>query len=443
VNSAGWLIAVLALALVGAGVLTFFRAEGGPPVVVAPEALVVGASGAEVTLSISDDASALRGLAVTLAHAGGEVPLLAESYPGNLLSGGVRSSQDVAIALEPASLANVGRDAFLRVVARDWSWRGGFDGNATRLDIPLTIDLEPPTIRVESGLTYVEQGGAGAVAYQLSEAVARDGVRVGEALYAGYPRPGGGPLERVALFAIPTDADAETSVRVFAEDAAGNASEARWPVSVKPRRTPTANVTLSGEFLERVVSRLSGGTADAAAFHDVNTRVRAESEARVRELLAESAPTPLWEGALEQMRSSKVTSRFGEKRNYFVDGVKVSTATHYGYDLASFAAAPITASGAGRVVFADDLGIYGNCVLIDHGLGLATLYGHLSRIDVSAGDRVEQGQRLGLSGATGLAGGDHLHFAVLVGPTYVDPLEWWDSRWVETHVAVRIGRPGA
>ena len=88
----------------------------------------------------------------------------------------------------------------------------------------------------------------------------------------------------------------------------------------------------------------------------------------------------------------------------------------------------------------DDLGIYGNCVVIDHGLGIASLYGHLSQIGVAVGDDVTKGQPLGLSGETGLAGGDHLHFAFLVGQTYVDPLEWWDQKWVRSHVDVRLER---
>jgi len=121
-----------------------------------------------------------------------------------------------------------------------------------------------------------------------------------------------------------------------------------------------------------------------------------------------------------------------------VSGKQVSKATHYGYDLASTRAAPILAANAGRVVYADDLGIYGNCVLIDHGLGVTSLYGHLSQIDVSPGDRVERGQSLGRSGASGLAGGDHLHFAILVGGTYVDPLEWWDPKWVASNVEQRL-----
>ena len=133
-----------------------------------------------------------------------------------------------------------------------------------------------------------------------------------------------------------------------------------------------------------------------------------------------------------------MTSRFGERRRYLVGGEPVSEATHYGYDLASTRAAPVTAAAAGRVAFADDLGIYGKCVLVDHGLGVATLYGHLSRIDVEPGARVEQGARLGTTGATGLAGGDHLHFAVLVGGTYVDPLEWWDPKWFASNVKARL-----
>ena len=127
-----------------------------------------------------------------------------------------------------------------------------------------------------------------------------------------------------------------------------------------------------------------------------------------------------------------------EHRAYFANGEKVSEAIHYGYDLASTAGAPITAANAGRVIFTGALGIYGNCVILDHGLGVTSLYAHLSRIDVREGDVLEKGQALGRSGATGLAGGDHLHFAILVGGSYVDPKEWWDPKWVQEHVEARL-----
>ena len=119
--------------------------------------------------------------------------------------------------------------------------------------------------------------------------------------------------------------------------------------------------------------------------------------------------------------------------------MKVSEAIHFGYDLASTAGAPIEAANRGRVLYAGELGIYGNCVLLDHGLGLVSLYAHLSQIDVAEGDLVEKNQTLGRSGDTGLAGGDHLHYAMLVGDAYVDPTEWWDAKWVEEKVMSRLG----
>lgn len=442
-NSARSLALVLAVLLVGGGALLWFRAEGTAPSIEGPDALLAGTAGTSVPLALADTGSGLRSLRVDLVHARGEMALLAEDYPGNLLSGGVRAEHAVEIALEPEQLAEIAGEAVLRVAVRDWSWRGVFRGNEMIRELPVSVDLQPPHIEISTGLTYAKQGGSGAVAYSVSEPPARDGVQVGGHFFPGFPRPGGRDGERVALFAIPADVSEKVPVAVVAEDAAGNASRARWPLVVKQRRLPDANVTLSRDFLENVVPRFTDRKVDSAeelvaAFDEINTRVRRESEERVRALLAHPAVDFISDARLEQLRNSKVTSRFGERRTYFFEGRPVSSAVHYGYDLASFAAAPITTAAAGRIIYAGELGIYGICVLVDHGLGLTTLYGHLSRLDVAAGARVEQGQRLGLSGDTGLAGGDHLHFAVLVGETYVDPLEWWDARWMQTHIYSRL-----
>ncbi|HEY5657854.1 MAG TPA: M23 family metallopeptidase [Myxococcota bacterium] len=445
-KSGGWLAVLIAALLVGGGALLWVRAEGTPPAVEAPDALVAGKAGARVALALADDGAGLRSLRVDLVHANGEIALLAEDYPGNLWSGGVRPEHAVELTLAPERLSAIQGDAVLRIAVRDWSWRRAFGGNERLLEVPLRVDLESPRIEISTGLTYASQGGSGAVAYRISEPPARDGVQVGEQFFPGYPRPGGRDGERVALFAIPSDVSENVPVAVVAEDAAGNASRARWPLVVKPRPMPDANVTLSRRFLESVVPRffertIASDEALIQAFDEVNTRVREANERKVRELLANSASEFISDAKLQQLANSKVTSKFGERRTYFFEGRPVSSAVHYGYDLASFAAAPVTAAAAGRVVYAGELGIYGNCVLVDHGLGLATLYGHLSRLDVAAGERLEQDQRIGLSGDTGLAGGDHLHFAVLVGEAYVDPLEWWDARWVQTHIYSRLQEP--
>jgi murein DD-endopeptidase MepM/ murein hydrolase activator NlpD len=95
------------------------------------------------------------------------------------------------------------------------------------------------------------------------------------------------------------------------------------------------------------------------------------------------------------------------------------------------------------VDFADYLGIYGNCVIVDHGMGVQSLYAHLSSFDVKPGDQVEKEQVLGRSGMTGLAGGDHLHFTMLVNGRPVTPVEWWSSQWIEDRILRKLREAGA
>ena len=84
-------------------------------------------------------------------------------------------------------------------------------------------------------------------------------------------------------------------------------------------------------------------------------------------------------------------------------------------------------------------GIYGNCVVIDHGYGLLSLYGHLSSISVEEGQAVERYETIGRSGETGLAGGDHLHFTILLHGLPVNPQEWWDAHWIHDRLKLKLG----
>ena len=84
------------------------------------------------------------------------------------------------------------------------------------------------------------------------------------------------------------------------------------------------------------------------------------------------------------------------------------------------------------------LGIYGNCVVIDHGFGLQTIYGHLSEFLVKKGDMVKKGQIIGKTGSTGLAGGDHLHFTMQVDGVQVNAVEWWDPHWVKDRILSKM-----
>jgi murein DD-endopeptidase MepM/ murein hydrolase activator NlpD len=234
-----------------------------------------------------------------------------------------------------------------------------------------------------------------------------------------------------------------------ATDAAGNESVVGFPARIRERSFPLEEIRLSDRFLEKVpppLARESGleGKTPLETFQRVNRELRARNEARIREIVAGSGSQVQWLGTFEQMANTSVTSLFAELRSYTVakGGEKrreVSSARHYGFDLASTAHAAVTAANGGRVLYAGPLGIYGNTVVLDHGLGLTTLYGHLSNIAVEEGEYVAKGGELGRSGKTGLAGGDHLHFAILVAETYVDPLEWWDPKWVAAHVETPLG----
>ncbi len=436
---------VLCLLLVGIGGYVFVRAEGEPPSVKAPESLLLGAEGTTLVLEADDARSGLRAIDVVLALPGGEEAILHEQYPGSLVGGGAAGSPEtVSVPIDAKRLGNDGAEGFLRVTVRDWSLRGLLSGNETVLEIPVRLDLSPPRLSIETGLSYAQRGGAGVVVYSVSEPTQRDGVRVGEAFFRSYPWQG----RRAAFYAVPTDAPAPLQPEVVAVDLAGNERSARWPLHVKERVLPEASVNLPASFLESKVPDLARAaqvqTDDlTTAFQEVNTRVRRENERRIREIAAKTAPERLWTGPFAQWANSKVTSRFAERRTYRIDGKDVSHATHFGYDLAATAGAPITAANSGRVLFAGELGIYGNCVIVDHGMGVVTLYGHLSSLEAKEGDAVEKGAVLGRSGATGLAGGDHLHFAILVGDAYVDPVEWWDEKWVREKIDAKLAPPAS
>ena len=445
---------MVVVATVAAGVLAWARLESSPPGVTGPEAILLGREAAEVRITVREEGMGLKRITATLVAPSGEKLLLDDAIRGDWMEGSSEHEREIALQLDPEKLGLEEGEALLRIGAEDWSWRG----NRGELLIPVEIDQTPPRVAVRSGLTYVDQGGSAAVVYELTGEAARDGVEVageqGSVFYPGYPFPGAAadadgpatpdrPRRRVAIFAVERDAGGDASIAVVAADRAGNESRAGWNVVLRPRVFPSGDVNLPASFLRNVVPRLAqaegiDATDPVRAFEQINTKMRAANERTIREQLAVSVPRPLWSGGFLQLANSKVTSRFADARVYRVEGRPISSAIHYGYDLASLSGASVPAANAGVVRYAGDLGIYGQCVLVDHGLGVASLYGHLSSLDVRAGDEVAKGQRLGSSGSTGLAGGDHLHFAILVGPTYVDPIEWWDPKWVREHVMVKL-----
>jgi murein DD-endopeptidase MepM/ murein hydrolase activator NlpD len=146
----------------------------------------------------------------------------------------------------------------------------------------------------------------------------------------------------------------------------------------------------------------------------------------------------LWTQPFTRQAHSAAEATFADVRSYIYHGEKIDQQVHLGYDLAVTQHVGVEASNDGRVVWAAPLGIYGIASSSTTADSLQTIYGHLSRIDVHAGDPVKRSQVMGLSGMTGMAGGDHVHFAMQLDRVQIDPKEWWDPHWIQDHVARRV-----
>jgi murein DD-endopeptidase MepM/ murein hydrolase activator NlpD len=318
------------------------------------------------------------------------------------------------------------------------------------------VRLEPPRVAVLSNFHYVNHGGAEFVVYRATPADVESGVRVGDKTYPGFPASGVGikadPTMRVAFFALLHDQDLNTPIQVFARDGAGN--EAVTTLDHRPFAKPfqRSRIEINDRFLQHVVPQIAAASPDMQlstapedqlnSFLKINGELRRKNNEFIAELAKKTAPEMLWSGPFKPLTNAAVEARFADNRTYVYEGKEVDQQVHLGFDLAATARVAVTAAHDGRVLHAGDLGIYGNAILVDHGLGVQSLYGHLSSIDVKEGDMVKMGQTLGRSGTTGLALGDHLHFTMLLNGNAVNPVEWWDPKWTEDRVLRKIREAG-
>ena len=134
------------------------------------------------------------------------------------------------------------------------------------------------------------------------------------------------------------------------------------------------------------------------------------------------------------LKNGAVMASFGDHRTFNYQGQNVSESNHMGLDLASTKQAPILLSNPGVVTLSEFVGINGNTLIIYHGLGLSTLYAHLTSQNVNVGDTLNAGEVIAKTGNTGLALGDHLHFSVLVQGHEVWTAEWLDSHWIKANI---------
>ncbi len=320
----------------------------------------------------------------------------------------------------------------------------------------VTIRLEKPRVSVVSSKHYINLGGSEMIVYRATPADVVSGVRVGDIEYPGFPISGvkidganaGGDSAalRVAFFALRYDQDVNAPMKLFARDVTGEEATSDFDHLTFPKPFKKSTIVLDDKFLNRVVPAILAGTTEIKPsgtiieqYVAINSDLRKKNNATIQSLAAKTSPDLLWEGAVfHPFTNTKAEAAFADFRTYIYQGKQVDEQVHLGFDLASFANTPVVAANRGKVIFAAELGIYGNCVVIDHGMGVQSLYGHLSSIGVKVGDEVTKNQEIGKSGMTGLAGGDHLHFTMLVNGQMVNPIEWWDEHWIRDRILRKL-----
>jgi murein DD-endopeptidase MepM/ murein hydrolase activator NlpD len=317
---------------------------------------------------------------------------------------------------------------------------------SARVEREVSVVTQPPTVSVDSEQHYIYIGMADLATFSVSGAYTAAGVRVGDQSFRAWPMPGGKP-GLFSLYAFAWNMPQTTIPVVFAANGAGNDVTSPLTVVFPKKEQPHYTVHLlqiSDQFMQKVVGELDpNGTGDMVArFVKINSEMRKANNKTLAELRFKTADHFLFSQPFQRQSHSAAEATFADLRHYIYQGKEIDQQVHLGYDLAVTQHVGVEASNDGRVVWAAPLGIYGNCIVVDHGYGLQTIYGHMSHFDVHEGDMVKRGQVMGQSGMTGMAGGDHIHFAMQLDGVQIDPKEWWDPHWIQDHVARRVELPG-
>jgi murein DD-endopeptidase MepM/ murein hydrolase activator NlpD len=434
--------------LIFAGVAGFFlfkRMEGTPPA--ATLGLATASLGASQTipLTVADPKSGIRKVWVALVKDGQEIVLLDKTFASaGILTGGVTREERLEIPFEPRSKGIGDGKALLRLRVQDYSWRQWGKGNLAEQEQEVMIDTRPPSIEVLSKPHYFAQGGAGLVIYKLSEACPTSGVQVGEAFYPGQSGFFKDAAIYMTMVAIDWQQGPNTPMNAIATDLAGNQTRSGISHLINPRTFKRDQIEISDSFLDwkmpEFVQQVNAmpGSSNLDIFLKVNGELRRANYEVLKKVLSKSDAQIYWKDDFLRLPNAAPRAGFADTRSYMYQGKKIDEQTHLGVDLASLEQSPVPAGNSGKVVFAENLGIYGQTVIIDHGMGLFSMYSHLSHIGVTVGQMVAKGDTLGKTGTSGLAGGDHLHYSVLVYHTFVNPLAWWDPQWIQNNISSKI-----
>ena len=432
-----YLFSIVLIALVGVGIWAFMvYCEGEEPEIILSRDIKM--IGQETTFDVTciDRKSGLRNVSVDILQDGKKHTLGSLNLPQRKTN-----KETLTIDVFPEDLKLHDGTATIEIIVTDHSLRK----NTRAVTFEVVIDTIPPRISPVSFSNYINPGGSCVIVYNLSESVPLSGVQVDNDFFPSYPETTAGGMRHISYFAIPMDAAKKTlKISILAEDNAGNISLCPVSFHIRNKNFRRDRMNISQHFLEMKMPEFQHrykdlrGTTLIEAFSRINREMRANNLKTIEKICKDARPEQFWEGTFLRMKNAATMATFGDRRTYYNDGREISKSVHMGVDLASTRNAPVEASNGGVVAFTGYLGIYGNTIIIDHGMGIFSLYGHLSSVNVDKGQAVGKGVVIGRTGNTGMAGGDHLHFSMIVGGKFVNPVEWWDPHWIKDNITRKL-----
>ncbi len=408
----------------------------------------------EMSVTFSDKGTGLRHIEVSLTQNGRDKVLLNKKYAfkgyENFFMGSGVFKASFKIPVESWKYGMTDGQAVFKISAYDYSWRGWDSGNRAYKEIKVIIDTKSPEIDVLTKRNNITRGGAGLVIYRLFEDGLKSGVLVGKNFFPGYSGMFADKKVFACFFALSYEQGPGTKIVIEAEDPAGNISKKGFYHYIKDRKFKHDVINISDSFLARKMPDFDLGSKEASfasaknpllkKFLYINRILRVKNVKEILEPILKTEHRILWKGVFKRLPGSANKAGFADHRVYKYHGRDIDHEVHLGVDLASTANAPVPAANSGRVISIAKVGIFGNTVVIDHGFGLSTTYSHLSQFLVKKGEMVKKGEIIGRTGSTGLAGGDHLHFGVGINTIFVNPVEWWDKKWIQNNILSKINK---
>lgn len=326
----------------------------------------------------------------------------------------------------------------------DWSNANFFSGNTSTKEFDLILDTVIPEVEVLSASFSITYGGSALVVFKAKDANLKS-IVLSNGVDEFKPFPYIAKGYYAVIMAWPIKNKSFSPV-IIATDRANNQTRHYVAIVKRAKAYRDSVLKLQNKSFEQVHTMLEQiGKRDPNSFAEngekfqyLNETIREEDESEIYQAASsfhfDFLERPIELNRFYPLKGGQVVGSFGDSRHYYYKDVNISNSYHLGLDMASVKHAPILLSNAGKVVLEKKLGLYGNTIVVYHGLGIASSYSHISRFNVQFGDVLKEGSILAYTGATGWAFGDHLHFGILVQGYFVTITEWMDSKWIKNNI---------